>query len=439
MLTRKKLKYNINNKCMDIVCKKALLIAHNCNYDYRFFQKYLFGIDQKTKGSGLMNATARYMSWKHNKTMINLQFKDSLKLIAMPLRKFGKCFNLIKKLGITKEVMPYDLYNQANLIKNWVDVKLAKKYLDDKSYKLFLKNVKRLNLSRVVKGVKLFNMMKYSEYYCLMDCKVLKEGYETFRGWVLSQINIDVDGVWTIASLADKYMKKNGCYDGVYQLAGVPQLFIQKCVVGGRTMCRDNVKWKFDSVKNPEHKGKKMADYDGVSLYPSSMYRMEGCLMGTPKILDDKQKNYKFLQSVDGYFIKIKITDVGIHRHFSLMSEVNENGVRVFHNDMVGKELYIDRTGLEDLITFQDVKFEVLLGYYYDEGRNPLIRKVIKRVFDLRLQLKKEKNEAQLVYKLIMNSAYGKTILKPINTEEAIVGEKDYEKYIISFLPTVFF
>ena len=173
-----------------------------------------------------------------------------------------------------------------------------------------------------------------------------------------------------------------------------------------------------------------MADYDGVSLYPSSMYRMEGCLMGKPKILNDNQKNWNFLQSIDGFFVKIKITDVGIDRHFSLMSEVNENGVRVFHNDMVGKELYIDRIGLEDLIKFQQVKFDVLLGYYYDEGRNPLIREVIKRVFDLRLQLKKQKIEAQLVYKLIMNSAYGKTILKPINTEEAIVGKKDVDKYI---------
>jgi hypothetical protein len=419
--------YNIQGGYMDIPCKKALLIAHNCNYDYRFFQKYLFGIDQKTKGSGLMNATANYCSWKNNKTMLRLQFKDSLKLIAMPLRKFGKCF----KLKQEKEVFPYDLYNMKNLRENIVECSKAKRHFyRDGEYKQFLKNLKRLGMIINHNGKKHFNMMKYSEYYCMMDCKVLKAGYETFRGWVLKQISIDVDGVWTIASLADKYMKKNGVYDGVYQLAGVPQLFIQKCVVGGRTMCRDNIKWKFDSVENPDHKGQKMADYDGVSLYPSSMYRMEGCLMGKPKILNDNQKNWNFLQSIDGFFVKIKITDVGIDRHFSLMSEVNENGVRVFHNDMVGKELYIDRIGLEDLIKFQQVKFDVLLGYYYDEGRNPLIREVIKRVFDLRLQLKKQKNEAQLVYKLIMNSAYGKTILKPINTEEAIIGKKDVDKYI---------
>tara|TARA_R100000654_G_scaffold28502_2_gene53109 strand:+ start:11119 stop:14709 length:3591 start_codon:yes stop_codon:yes gene_type:complete len=418
--------YNIQMGCIDKVCKKALLIAHNCNYDYRFFQKYLYCIDQKTKGSGLMNATARYMSFKQKKTEVRLQFKDSLKLIAMPLRKFGKCFGLKQE----KEVFPYGLYNRKNLLDNWVDVKKARKYLTEEKFVMMKKNLKRLKLVKTIDGKKLFNMMKYAEYYCMMDCKVLKAGYETFRGWVLNQIDIDIDGVWTIASLADKYMKKNGVYDGVYQLAGVPQLFIQKCVVGGRTMCRDNVKWRFDSIKNKQHKGKKMADYDGVSLYPSSMYRMEGCLKGLPKIIEKNNLNYDFLKSVDGYFVKIKITEVGINRHFSLMSEVNENGVRVFHNDMEDKIMYVDKTTLEDMINFQEVKFDVLCGYYYDEGRNPLIREVIKRVFDLRLKLKKEKNEAQLVYKLIMNSAYGKTILKPINTEEAIVSEKEKDTFI---------
>ena len=251
-----------------------------------------------------MNATANYCSWKNNKTMLRLQFKDSLKLIAMPLRKFGKCF----KLKQEKEVFPYDLYNMKNLRENIVECSKAKRHFyRDGEYKQFLKNLKRLGMIINHNGKKHFNMMKYSEYYCMMDCKVLKAGYETFRGWVLKQISIDVDGVWTIASLADKYMKKNGVYDGVYQLAGVPQLFIQKCVVGGRTMCRDNIKWKFDSVENPDHKGQKMADYDGVSLYPSSMYRMEGCLMGKPKILNDNQKNWNFLQSIDGFFVKIKM------------------------------------------------------------------------------------------------------------------------------------
>lgn len=420
-------KFDANWKRNDDKCKKVLMIAHNCNYDYRFLQKHLYNISQKTKGSGLMNATACYMHYKSGKKEeVRFQFKDSLKLIAMPLRKFGKCFGLKQE----KEVFPYDLYTRGNLKENWIDVKKARQYLSQEDYDAFLHNVKKLKIVKKMKNKKLFNMFKYAEYYCMMDCKVLRNGYETFRGWIKEQINIDVDTVWTVASLADKYMKMNGVYDGVYALAGVPQLFIQKCVVGGRTMCRDNCKWKFDAINNKNHKGKRMADYDGVSLYPSSMYRMEGCLKGKPKILQEHQKSYDFLQQQDGYFVKIRITEVGIDRHFSLLSEVNENGVRVFHNDFEDKIMYVDKTTLEDMINFQEVKFEVLLGYYYNEGRNPLISSVIKKVFDLRLKLKKEKNNAQLIYKLIMNSSYGKTILKPINTEEVIVGEKEKDDFI---------
>ena len=404
------------------VKKKIMLIAHNCGYDYRFLRKYLFMVDEKTKGNGLMNATGKYMNHK-TKEMAEIQFKDSLKLISMPLRAFGKCFNL----KIEKEVMPYGLYSRKTLRQNWVDVRAARRYLkSDKEYKQFIKNLKKLKLIEKVDGVNLFDMMKYSEYYCLKDCKVLMKGYETFRGWINKALSIDIDSVWTIASLANKYLELQGVYEGVYKLSGLPQVFIQKCVVGGRTMCRDNVKHKVEGVK--------MADYDGVSLYPSSMVRMKGTLMGVPKVLQANQLNYNFLSSCDGYFIKIKITRVGVKRHFSLLSEVNENGIRVFHNDMVGKEFYVDMTTLEDWINFQDVDFEVLKGYYYDEGRNPQIRKTLQYLFDKRLEKKKEKNPIQVVYKLIMNASYGKSILKPINTEVKIVdGEKNMKKFLLKY------
>ena len=49
----------------------------------------------------------------------------------------------------------------------------------------------------------------------------------------------------------------------------------------------------------------------------------------------------------------------------------------------------------------------------------------------MRLQKKKEKNPIQVVYKLIMNSAYGKTILKPITTEEKVIkGETEKNKFL---------
>ena len=49
----------------------------------------------------------------------------------------------------------------------------------------------------------------------------------------------------------------------------------------------------------------------------------------------------------------------------------------------------------------------------FNEGYNDKIGKVIKKLYDLRTKYKKEKNPVQLLYKLMLNTAYGKTIQKP--------------------------
>ena len=66
------------------------------------------------------------------------------------------------------------------------------------------------------------------------------------------------------------------------------------------------------------------------------------------------------------------------------------------------------------MITFQNIKFEILQEYYYDEGRNYKIKEVIQNLFYERL--KNKNNHIQVVYKLIMNSGYGKNLLKPTET-----------------------
>ena len=60
------------------------------------------------------------------------------------------------------------------------------------------------------------------------------EGYGVFREWMLEHTERDVDNFITIQSLAFSFMLKTGCYDNVYQVSGVAQQYITKCVVGGR-------------------------------------------------------------------------------------------------------------------------------------------------------------------------------------------------------------
>ena len=72
---------------------------------------------------------------------------------------------------------------------------------------------------------------------------------------------------------------------------------------------------------------------------------------------------------------------------------------------------YIGKVGLEELVTYHEAEFEIVDGYYYNEGRNNTINNGIKGLYDLRKNLKHEKNPAQIVIKILMNPMYGKTII----------------------------
>jgi len=386
------------------------LIAHNSSYDFRFILKYLYNLDTIEKGTGLMNATANYTA---NGKTIAIQVRDSLKMINMPLRNFGSCFGLEQE----KEVMPYDLYTEENIEINFLDIDYCLSFVKEEEKEKYLDNCNKWDCFI---GNNKINILKYSGKYCYIDCIVLKNGYEKFRELVKTGIGLDITNYMTLPSMANDYLVREGCYDGVYKLSGVPRHFIQQCVVGGRTMCRRNEKFV---VKNQP-----LADFDAVSLYPSAMSRMAGFPMGKPKIITD----FNLIKNTaNAYYIAIKIIAIGKNYDFPCQSLITDTGIRNFTNDLVGKTIYIDNIALEDLVRFQHVKYEFINGYYFDEGMNNKINTVIEHLFNQRLKYKKEKNPLQLVFKELMNSSYGKSCLKPIDTDSYYIKVEDFKEYII--------
>jgi hypothetical protein len=374
------------------------LIAHNGGkYDSHFIFKYLMGASGIKKGS-------KYMTIKGKFNSVKFELRDSLLLISMPLKSFNKTF----KLGDTvKEVISYNMYNKTDCIqRKLISISEGLEWVknDGLDQEQFLNNIEKWNLQQGDN----YDCIEYSRFYCQIDCEILEKGYNIFNGWMKQLVNIDTDSVLTLASLAHNFFINEGCYDGVNELSGTPQQFIQKCVVGGRVMCAEN-------KKNMENTGKKIMDFDAVSLYPSAMKRMDGYLKGLPKVIENH--SYEQIKNYSGYFIEIIIWSVGIQRKFPTMSFVNEDGIRTFTNDMVGKKIFIDKIALEDTIKQHNIEFDILRGYYFDEGFNTKINDTISHIFDERKKLKAQKNPAEIVYKLIMNSAYGKSILKEIETE----------------------
>lgn len=384
------------------------LIAHNITYDFNFIFEYIKTYNCMKRGNHIIGASGKFKEYL-------IQIKDSYNLISHPLRSFKNIFNL----DIGKEVMNYDIYNNKELFdKRYLDIDFVlDNYIEKKDHKQFLENINKWNL----KVNNTYDIIEYSNRYCEIDCKVLYDGYTIFRKWILESFEIDIDNVLTSASLAHKYLIKQGCYNNVYQISGVPQRFISNCVVGGRTMVSNNEKIKKENII--------INDFDAVSLYPSAMSRMKGFLKGKPKVIENL--NYNYLSNQDGYFVDVKILKVGIHRNFPLMSFVNDEGIRIFTNAMENQIITVDKTSLEDLIKFHKIEFEIVRGYFYNEGFNNKINKTINYLFDERLKYKALKNPVQEVYKLIMNSAYGKSIMKEIETEDKyIYNKKDYDIYL---------
>ena len=382
------------------------LIAHNAGYDFRFLQKHLYKVETIEKSNGIMSCKAL----AYNRDLVlSIEIRDSLKMINMKLNKFGKCFNL----DVKKEILPYSLYTEENVEEKYLDIDYCLTFVDDKDKDEYIENCNRWECIKEDK----IDIIKYAGEYCYMDCITLKKGYETFKRLVDEATGQDINEYLTLASMADDYLKQNGCYDGVYMLSGVPRHFIQQCVVGGRCMTANNEKHRRMNCK--------ISDFDAVSLYPSAMNRMDGFLMGRPKVIKNFEPN-----KYDGYFIKIKINRIGKKYNFPCASVLTDDGIRDFTNDLVGQEVYMDKVGLEDLVNFQDVDYEFIMGYYYDEGRNKTIKETMRHLFNQRLKFKKEKNPIQMVFKELMNSSYGKSFMKPIETEKKYVNKDYWETYL---------
>ena len=289
----------------------------------------------------------------------------------------------------------------------------------DEDIEQFNQNLKDWDL---IRENNTYDCLEYSAKYCLKDCEILAKGYNVFRSMVIDSVSLNVDNILTIPSLSHQYFIKNDCYEDVYEIGGTPQRFIQKSVVGGRCMTNSNLMILCYELLN---------DFDAVSLYPSAMSMM-GFLKGLPKkLLGDPQLKYDFLKKQDGYFVEIVITKVGVKREFPLLSFIDENGVRNWSNDMIGKTMYINKISLEDAIEFQNIEFKVVRGYYYNDGKNESIKSVIKTLFNERKKWKLQDNPVEMIYKLIMNSGYGKSIMKEIETENKFFNTKEsFKKYL---------
>lgn len=405
---------NCLNKFLDKIEDHALVYFHNLGYDIRQFNEYIIN-KECCKNTKVMNAEILY----NEKT---IYFKDTLSIVSMKLADFPKSFNL--ECG-QKEMFPYKYYTFENF------EKLGCKGIISEAGKQELKHnwnqqqfEENLNKLGIVTGNE-FNMVEYVKFYCCQDVRILKQGFQKFRKMCWESLKIDVNKTLTAPSLANQYFARE-IYEKIpdyYLYGGIVRAFIQKAVYGGRCMTRLNKRWSVNE---------ELADFDAVSLYPSAMKRLY-CVKGKPEVLKPKELNTNYLlnntcaedeqptkqKPISTYVVEILITNINKHLAFpcvvykdkSTNTNKNDDG-----ENAIGKTAVVDNITLEDWIKYNGLECEVLRGYKWTGEKSFLIRDIIQNLHLLRCEYKKTKNPLQLVIKLIMNSAYGKMIQKPITT-----------------------
>jgi hypothetical protein len=371
--------------------KDATCYFHNLKYDFSIMEKLLNISSVCKKNNQLYNVVCYYKNKK-------VEFRDSYKLASMPLSDFQKNFNLDNKFN-KLEAINYNFYTKENNNKMTTRT-IYSKGLTEEQTKILYERVK----------TEKFNATDYYIEYLKMDCLVLKKGLEKFNEIILNlDVRLSLYNSLTISSLTDKYMLINGAYEDVYENTANLRDYIGKAIYGGRVHVNEKYTKKIINEK--------IADYDGVSLYPSAISRLCSEL-GLPK---GKCKRYDDPTIQSNYAIySIKINKVNKKQQMPFIAVKSEDSLDYVNKPPLGV-IQIDSTTLEDYIKFHEIEYEILDGVYWDEGGNSKMGELVDNLFKLRLENKTLNPALANILKLMLNSAYGKTIMKKSTSKTRII------------------
>lgn len=412
---------NAGKQFYDMIPKNSLVYYHNLGYDFSFLAKHMH-LSNKLINNGSKTKYANDYKKKFD-------VRCSLMIIPEPLKKFTKMFDIKAK----KEIMPYALYTEQTIKLATVPLVQALLYIKQDEKDEF----EQIAAPYIKEGQ--FDHMKYAQFYCMQDCKVLKEGMEKFNIMLQQVTKLNANNYVSLPAISYDFGINTGVFCAVNEICGIPRVFIQRSVSGGRCMTKENKVY---------HVTTELDDFDAVSLYPSAMSSM-GFLKGRPKIIEGEHtikiedgEDYKIvkiprlsleflLKHTDGFFIEIKNIKVGKRRQFPLQSII-VNGIRNYTNNFAKEDiLVLDKIATEDFIQYQEATFDIVKGYYFNEGRTYKINELMTTLFNERASYKKLGNPVEQIYKLLMNSFYGKTITKERLTETKTTNsEKRHLQFI---------
>lgn len=414
---------------------KVIIYFQNLRYDLSMFIR-----DCEKYGTYLGSAS----NCKMFKTKVgwnDIIFRDQCALIPMPLSAYKDSFDL----PMSKMMFPYSYYTsefRSGVPDKRVPVIDLVPHLKLRGTDLLRNRSKRLQDAKVLMDFRAenknlidsndtINIRELIKVYCESDIDIQTDGFFKFRYLTKNTvIKVDTLAFLTISAISTHCIVEAGAMDGVYALRGEIRHFIANSIYGGRTMTQLNKK---HLVPN-----KDVIYKDFVSLYPSAMVELIGFLKGKPKGFEEPKKLSE-LSQYDGYFVEVKFnpktkpTELHFPR-FIYKTSVGMEYVNLEANDTLW--MIVCKQDLESIVKGHQLKEEdyiITRGYYFNEGRNEELKEVISKLFQERLKMKKAGNPCQLVYKNLLNSCYGRLIMKAHDASKSIrsfESEMDYYSFL---------
>lgn len=397
MIVNKWLNLMTNNGKNDALC-----YYHNVKYDYTILEPYINITEKCEKNNILYSVKITH----RNRT---IELRDSYKILPFALKKFQKEFNLDEQYK-KKEAINYTYYTVENNNKR-INISEYTKNLSIKEQSIFLKNIQ--NEPSYDKLTNTFNPMEYYMEYLRLDCLVLKKGIQKFDSLIkeITKNKTSIYDYLTISSLTDKFMTLEGAYENIYEVKGNLRAYIAKAVYGGR-VCVNN-KYIKKTIN------KKISDYDGVSLYPSAINRLSREI-GLPIGKCKRLVNFEDWEKLTYSILTVKILKVNKIQQMPFIAHKTDTSI-LYSNEPPKDDIIIDSITLQDYIKFHEIEYEIKDGVYWNEGGNKKMGDIIQSLFETRLKYKSSNEALANTIKLMLNSSYGKTIMKKTHVEKKII------------------
>jgi len=410
-----KFKDEIGNSLMKYKDNNIVMFFHNMKYDSTLFNDLFYSSGEVSK-DGQVYSKTYYFAYG-----LRVEFRDSLKHFGGKLKDAAATFGLGESKG---EAIAYTYHTINNICveNDRVSTQLYSSHLTEEDKKVFFENVDHKTH---------FNANKYYLDYLRQDVNVLRQSMIKYRELIRDITGLDAFEYLTISSIGYKYAEAKGCFEGLYRVKGCLREFIQRSIKGGRVFV------------NPEYKNKEIneniEDFDGVSLYPSSMKRL--CEeYGLPKgqIKLGEEQSYLYYESKDWYIVKINITKINKSIQIPCVSHTSKDGNIEYLNEITEPlTAYVDKTTLNDYIRFQDIEYTIEEGIYWDEGFNKGLGELILHLHNQRCLYKSSNKPLATMIKLIMNSIYGKTGQRIGEIKTVFISNDKKDKYIYDHFGTV--